>query len=103
MIKLEVLNHDGKSFRIYTEEVYVNPSCILMMKDGTDNICGTHYVHVLFTPEVMKVMPKSSTNLVCVKGTCEEVLQKINETHDDGFEFKQQIVVDADEESDESC
>ena len=100
MIKLELLNHDGQSFRIYTEEVYVNPSCILMMKDGTDNICGTHYVHVLFTPEVMKEMPKSSNNLVCVKGTCEEVLQKMNETHDDGFEFKQQIVVDADEESD---
>ena len=52
----------------------------------------------------MKVMPKSSSdNLVCVKGTCEEVLQKMNGTHDDGFEFKQQIVVDADEESDESC
>ena len=99
MIKLDILNHDGHSFRIYTQEVYVNPSCILMMKDGTDNICGTHYVHVLFTPEVMKEMPKSSNNLVCVKGTCEEVLQKMNETHDDGFEFKQQIVVDDDEES----
>ena len=103
MIKLELLNHDGQSFRISTQEVYVNPSCILMMKDGTDNLWGTHYVHVLFTPEVMKVMPISSNNLVCVKGTCEDVLQKINETHDDGFEFKQQIVVDADEESDESC
>ena len=79
MIKLELLNYDGLSFRVYTEEVFVNPSCILMMKDGADDIYGTHYVHVLFTPEVMKKTQKSPSNLVCVKGTCEEVLQKMNE------------------------
>ena len=103
MIKLEIRNYSGASFRITSETVYVNPSCILMVKDGTDDIYGKHNVYILFTPEVMKIMPESSVpGLVAVAGSLEEFLQKMNETHDDGFEWKQQIVVDANEESDES-
>lgn len=75
MIRLTIIDHSSWSCRRFS--VSVNPLSILLVKDGRTDICGTQYVDVIFTRELMEALPKSSSLYVAVAGTYEEVLSVI--------------------------
>lgn len=76
MIGLKVINHNRSC---YGEERYFNPSTILMVLDGTQNIGGVHYVEILFSAEVRELLPKDRNGLVAVEGKYRDVLKIIEE------------------------
>lgn len=75
MIRLTILDYSRCACNGF--EVSVNPSCILLIKDGRVDIVGRHYVDVIFSRELMDVLPRSSSSYVAVKGTYEEVRQAV--------------------------
>ena len=77
MIELEIIDHSCSA--ILSKRYLINPSTILWIRDGRENICGVHYVEVKFSPEAEKTLPKDSNGVVAVRGTYGEVLQKIVE------------------------
>lgn len=77
MIELEIIDHSISS--ILSKRYLVNPSTILWIRDGRENICGMHYVEVKFSPEAEKTLPTDSDGVVAVRGSYVDVLQKIME------------------------
>ena len=76
MIELEIIDHSWSTNP--SKRYLINPSTILWIRDGRENICGVHYVEVKFSPEVEKTLPKDCDGVVAVRGTYDEVLQKIS-------------------------
>lgn len=77
MIELEIMDHSHSA--ILSKRYLVNPSTILWIRDGRENICGTHYVEVKFSLEAEKALPKDRDGVVAVRGTYGEMLHKIRE------------------------
>lgn len=78
MIKLEIINHLRSC--VCGEYHWINHSCIQMMRGDSRNIAGVSFVRMVFTPDIMKVLPyDKSDGYVCVKGTVEEILRAISE------------------------
>ncbi|MBQ6007302.1 MAG: hypothetical protein IJL17_02100 [Kiritimatiellae bacterium] len=75
MIRLRILAHSRGAFTGF--EVSVNPSCILLIKEGRTDIVGRHYVDAIFCRELMDILPRSSSSYVAVEGTYEEVRQAV--------------------------
>ena len=76
MIRLKVINHARSC---YGAERCFNPSTILMVSDGTENIGGVHYVEILFSAEVRELLPKDRNGLVAVEGKYRDIIQIIEE------------------------
>lgn len=75
MIRLRILDHSSGACAGF--EVSVNPSCILLIKEGRTDIVGRHYVEAIFCRELMDVLPRSSSSYVAVEGTYKEVIQAV--------------------------
>lgn len=80
MIELEIIDH---SYSTIPSKMYlINPSTILWIRDGRENICGVHYVEVKFSQEAGAMLPKDRNGIVAVRGTYNEISQKILEGDD---------------------
>ena len=90
MIQLHVI--DFKRSCCAGFHIYVNPSCIEMVKDGTTDIFGRHYVKVILSPHIMNVLPLCDC-YVAVEGTLDEIVGQINE-----LEKRDEIVVKINEQ-----
>ena len=77
MIRLRILDH--RSCACAGFEVSVNPSCILLIKEGRTDIVGRHYAEAIFCRELMDVLPHSSSSYVAVEGTYKQVTQAVFE------------------------
>ena len=75
MIRLRILDHSSGACAGF--EISVNPSCILLIKEGRNDIVGRHYVDAIFCRELMDVLPHSFSSYVAVEGTYEEVRQAV--------------------------
>lgn len=75
MIRLRILDHSRGACTGF--EVSVNPSCILLIKEGRTDIVGRHYVDAIFCRELMDVLPHSYSSYVAVEGTYDEVKQAV--------------------------
>ena len=82
MITLEIIDHGRSTFHGVNMS-FAKPS-ILMVRDGRENISGTHYVEVLFTKDVRDILPTDRNGLVAVKGQYNDVMKIINEGGADG-------------------
>lgn len=92
MIQLHVINFKRSCFAGFP--IYVNPSCIEMMRDGNTDIYGRHYVEVILSPHIMAALPHSlDDNYVAVNGTLDEIVGQINE-----LEKRDEIVVKINEQ-----
>lgn len=85
MIRLHVI--DFKHSCCAGFPIYVNPSCIEMVKDGLTDLFGRHYVKVILSPHIMNVLPLCDC-YVAVAGTLDEIVGQINE-----LEKRDEIVV----------
>lgn len=77
MIRLRILDHGSGACAGF--EVSVNPSCILLIKEGRTDIVGRHYVEAIFCRELMDVLPHSYSSYVAVEGTYKQVTQDVFE------------------------
>ena len=77
MIRLRIIDHRSGTCAGF--EVSVNPSCILLIKEGRTDFFGRHYVDVIFCRELMDVLPHSFSSYVAVEGTYKEVRQAVLE------------------------
>lgn len=82
MIRLEIMNH--RLSLCYGTEMAFNPSTILVVRDGRENLAGTHYVEVLFAKDVRDGLPINSDGFAAVKGHYNDVLKIIERGADDG-------------------
>ena len=76
MIRLNVINFKHDCCGGF--HIYVRPSCIDMVKEGTTDIFGRHYVKVILSPHIMNVLPLCD-GYVAVEGTLDEIVGKIEE------------------------
>lgn len=76
MVKLEIMNHSRSC--ICGEYHWINPYCIQMICGCGVNIAGVKYVRMVFTPDIMRILPCDNTDgCVYVKGTVVEILNAI--------------------------
>lgn len=92
MIQLHVI--DFKRSCCAGFPIYVNPSCIEMVKDGNTDIYGRPFVEVVLSPHIMATLPHSiNDGYVAVEGTLDEIVGQINE-----LEKRDEIVVKINEQ-----
>lgn len=77
MIRLEIMDH-ARSLCSGVETAF-NPSTVLVVRCGRENLGGTHYTEVLFTEDVRAILPVNSSGFAAVKGHYKEVLKIIEE------------------------